>query len=81
MKANVFAKDLASYDYLGRHDKVGAAVAAGKYEAGALKESTFKKQIKKGKPLRELARFPNVTKLWIASSRNVSTCNGPLVQR
>ncbi|MBA1330585.1 phosphonate ABC transporter substrate-binding protein, partial [Candidatus Endoriftia persephone str. Guaymas] len=36
--------------------------------AGALKESTFKKLKKKGTPIRQLARFPNVTKPWIASS-------------
>lgn len=67
MEAEVFAKDLESFDYLGRHDKVGAAVAAGKYDAGALKESTFKKLVKKGSKLREIARFKNVTKPWIAS--------------
>jgi phosphonate transport system substrate-binding protein len=60
------ASDLAAYDYLGRHDKVGAAVAAGSYDAGALKESTFNKLKKQGKPLRSLATFPNVTKPWIA---------------
>lgn len=60
------AKDLGAFDYLGRHDKVGAAVASGKYDAGALKESTFKKLVKKGAPLRSIASFPNVTKPWIA---------------
>ncbi|USF87562.1 phosphate/phosphite/phosphonate ABC transporter substrate-binding protein [Candidatus Endoriftia persephonae] len=58
--------DLASYDYLGRHDKVGMAVAAGTHDAGALKESTFFKLAKKGKPLRQLVTFPLVTKPWIA---------------
>ncbi len=62
----VRASDLAGYEYLGRHDTVGMAVAAGKFAAGALKESTFKKLVAKGRPLRELARFPNVTKPWIA---------------
>ncbi len=60
------ANDLGAFDYLGRHDKVGAAVASGKYDAGALKESTFKKLVKKGAPLRSIASFPNVTKPWIA---------------
>lgn len=60
------AKDLGAFDYLGRHDKVGAAVASGKYDAGALKESTFNKLVKKGAPLRSIASFPNVTKPWIA---------------
>lgn len=64
----VHAKDLEAFEYLGRHDKVGAAVASGKYDAGALKESTFRKLIKKGAPLRSIATFTNVTKPWIARS-------------
>ncbi len=63
---DVRAADLSSYDYLGRHDKVGTAVGAGAYAAGALNESTFKKLVEKGEKIRELARFPNVTKPWIA---------------
>lgn len=62
------AGDLSKYEYLGRHDKVGEAVAAGLFDAGALKESTFNKLVKADKPIRELARFPNVTKPWIARS-------------
>ena len=65
----VRASDLDDYAYLGRHDKVGAAVAAGEFDAGALNEKTFDKLVAAGEPLRELARFPNVTKPWIASSR------------
>ncbi|MDH5409201.1 MAG: phosphate/phosphite/phosphonate ABC transporter substrate-binding protein [Gammaproteobacteria bacterium] len=60
------SKDLTLYDYLGRHDKVGYAVAQGKFDAGALKESTLKKLIKKGLPLRAIARFDNVSKPWVA---------------
>ncbi|MES9870466.1 MAG: PhnD/SsuA/transferrin family substrate-binding protein, partial [Sedimenticola sp.] len=52
--------------YLGRHDKVGHAVGSMQYHAGALKESTFKKLVKKGVPIRALATFPNVTKPWVA---------------
>lgn len=65
---DIRAGDLAMYDYLGRHDKVGTAVGAGDYDAGALNEKTFKKLVEAGEPLRELARFSNVTKPWIASS-------------
>ena len=65
---DIHAGDLARYDYLGRHDKVGAAVAAGEFDAGALNEKTFDKLVAAGEPLKELARFPNVTKPWIASS-------------
>lgn len=66
LENGIQAKDLAEYAYLDRHDKVGAAVAVGNYDAGALKESTFNKLKKKGKPLKALATFPNVTKPWIA---------------
>ena len=60
------ANDLAGYDYLGRHDKVGTAVGLGSFDAGALKESTYKKLVAKGEPLRAIAVFPNVTKPWVA---------------
>jgi len=62
------AKALSSYEYLDRHDRVGSAVAAGKFDAGALKEGTYKKLLKKGARLREIAVFPNVTKPWISRS-------------
>lgn len=60
------ANDLANYIYLGRHDKVGYSVAKGQFDAGALKESTFKKLVKKGQALRKIAEFDNVTKPWVA---------------
>jgi len=60
------ANDLAGYDYLGRHDKVGTAVGLGSFDAGALKESTYKKLVARGEPLRAIAVFPNVTKPWVA---------------
>ena len=60
------AGDLSRYEYLGRHDLVGTAVAAGDFDAGALNEKTFLKLVAAGSELRELARFPNVTKPWIA---------------
>lgn len=59
--------DLKKYEYLGRHDKVGMAVAGGRFDAGALKESTFKKLVQEGQPLQRLASFKNVTKPWIAA--------------
>jgi len=63
---NIRADDLSKYEYLGRHDLVGTAVGAGDFAAGALNESTFKKLIDAGEPIRQLAKFPNVTKPWIA---------------
>ncbi|WP_255547103.1 PhnD/SsuA/transferrin family substrate-binding protein [Moritella sp. 36] len=65
---HIYATDLAKFDYLDRHDAVGASVAAGRYDAGALKEGTFKKLRSKGVLLREIARFPNVTKPWVAKA-------------
>lgn len=62
----ITANELGSYQYLGRHDRVGSAVAAGKFDAGALKEGTFEKLLKKGAQLRAIAVFPNVTKPWIS---------------
>jgi len=66
LEHGVKASDLAAYEYLGRHDKVGYAVAKGKFDAGALKENTMKKLIKAGLPLRAIAEFNNVSKPWIA---------------
>ncbi len=62
----LFAKNLSTYKYLGRHDRVGTAVGAGDYDAGALKESAFDKLVRKGVKLRSIARFPNITRPWIA---------------
>lgn len=66
VRHQIRSNDLAHYEYLGRHDAVGAAVGAGRFDAGALKESTFKKLVAEGIPLRVIAKFPNVTKPWIA---------------
>ncbi len=61
----IYAYDLEKFDYLDRHDAVGEAVGIGTFDAGFLKEGTFKKQIESGVALREVARFPNVTKPWL----------------
>ena len=68
LENGIRAADLSSYDYLERHDKVGHAVGIGQYDAGAIKESTFKKLVKNHVPLRALAEFQNVTKPWISRS-------------
>ena len=68
-KHGIYAKDLATYRYLGRHDKVGSLVALGLFDAGALKSSTYKKLLAKGAPLRKLAEFDNVTKPWVARAK------------
>lgn len=68
VQAGIHAGDLYRYEYLGRHDKVGTAVGAGSFDAGALNEKTFKKLVEAGENIRELVRFPNVTRPWIARS-------------
>ncbi len=68
LDSGIAGKDLKKYAFLGRHDRVGTAVGNGQYDAGALKESTFKKLKKKAVPIRKIASFTNVTKPWIARS-------------
>jgi len=63
VKAGIRSADLSKYDFLGRHDKVALAVAVGNYDAGVVKENTFKKYAE-SKGLKKIAHFPNVTKPW-----------------
>jgi phosphonate transport system substrate-binding protein len=65
VKAGIRAKDLATYQFLDRHDKVAAAVDIGDFDAGAVAISTFEKANAKG-TLRVIASFDNVTKPWVA---------------
>ena len=69
MQNGIEASDLDRFDYLGRHDTVGMAVGRRDFDAGALKESTFKKLAAKDIPIRKIASFPNVTKPWIARAK------------
>lgn len=57
----IYAKDLASFKYMERHDQVAGAVEIGDFDAGSVKSSTFKKYADKG-TLRKLAEFENVAK-------------------
>jgi phosphonate transport system substrate-binding protein len=66
LDAGINGDHLKRYEYLGRHDRVGTAVGNNEFDAGALKLSTFKKLRKKNVAIRELHRFENVTKPWIA---------------
>lgn len=63
--SGITASKLSAYDFLGRHDKVFKVVALGKYDAGALKESTVNRHNKSGQ-VRIISRFSTVTKPWIA---------------
>lgn len=65
-KAGLHASDLASYRYLGRHDKVAKAVEVGDFDAGPVHIATFEALNKEQKKLRVLATFDNVGKPWIA---------------
>lgn len=64
-KAGITARDLAGFDYLGRHDKVVFAVASGTHDAGATNEGTFDKYAER-RGLRALIRFPSPTQAWVA---------------
>jgi phosphonate transport system substrate-binding protein len=65
-KNGVQAEDLKSFSYLGRHDRVGEAVASGQFDAGALEETVFKQLVQGGAKIRVIATFPNATKSWAA---------------
>jgi phosphonate transport system substrate-binding protein len=65
-RAGITATTLKSYQYLERHDRVAAAVAAGQFDAGALEETIFRKLVDGGLPLRPLASYRDVTKAWVA---------------
>lgn len=64
VRAKIYAKDLKKYSYLGRHDKVILAVANGLYDAGVVKENTFRKYAD-SRGLKKIGEFPNVTKPWV----------------
>jgi len=66
VRHDIRSNHLKRYAYLERHDRVGRAVGNGIFDAGALKEDTFASLVERGYPLRELGRFRNLTKPWIA---------------
>ena len=65
VKAGITAERLRHFAYLGRHDKVVAAVQAGEFDAGSAHAMTFANMNKDGQ-LRVLVRFDNISKAWIA---------------
>lgn len=66
LHAGLKAKDLASYEYLGRHDRVAEAVWRGEFAAGAVKEDVYARMQKEGRALKLLTRMQNVTGPWAA---------------
>jgi len=65
VKAGLLGKDLASYDYLGRHDKVIYAVASGAYDAGSANEVTMRKY-GASKGLRAIHTLHSPSHAWVA---------------
>lgn len=67
LKHGIGSEELKSYKYLGRHDKVALAVLNEDFDAGVVKEKTFKKYKNKyaNKSLKMLKTFDNVTKPWV----------------
>ena len=63
----VSSENLESFDFLGRHDLVAKAVKTGTHDAGALKDSTYKKLCNPDEIIIVRA-FANVTKPWVARS-------------
>lgn len=68
LKNGIAARDLSRYEYLGRHDIVGIKVGVGDFAAGAMSEAMFRKLLSDGEKIRELARFPIVSKPWVAKA-------------
>jgi phosphonate transport system substrate-binding protein len=66
VRAGISAKDLADYEYLGRHDRVAEAVWRGEFAAGAVKEDVFWRMVKEGRAIKSLADMKNVTGPWAA---------------
>ncbi|MDD4928252.1 MAG: PhnD/SsuA/transferrin family substrate-binding protein [Gallionella sp.] len=64
MQAGINGRDLADYEFVGRHDKVAFAVSAGNYDAGAANETTLEKY-GSSKGLRKLAAYPSPTHAWV----------------
>ncbi|HEX5050535.1 MAG TPA: PhnD/SsuA/transferrin family substrate-binding protein [Planctomycetota bacterium] len=67
VRAGVLGKDLASFQYLQRHDIVFKAVELGDFDAGALHADCFHEMNRSSQvKLRVLHSFDNVPKPWVA---------------
>lgn len=65
VRAGITGNTLRDFTYLGRHDKVAFAVAAGNYDAGVLRSTVLDKSGLDSK-LKSLMRFSVPEKLWVA---------------
>lgn len=65
-RAGITNSDLSRIEYLGRHDRVGTAVASRQFDAGSLETTMILKLVAEGAPLRVLATFRSLPRTWIA---------------
>ena len=68
LNAQIRSRDLKDFAYLGRHEEVGRAVSAGRYDAGALSQRMYERLVERGMKLRAIAHFENVSRAWVARS-------------
>ncbi len=66
VRAGISAKDLADFEYLGRHDRVAEAVWRGDFAAGAVKEDVYWRMKKEGRAVKSLVVMKNITGPWAA---------------
>lgn len=66
LKAGIRGAALAGYTYLGRHDRVAYAVAAGQYDAGVVRSDVLARYPVPGR-LRVIGRFAAPPKVWVAT--------------
>ena len=64
VKAGLRISDFAKIQYLGRHDKVFKVVALGKFDGGAIKETTIDRY-NRNQTVRVIHRYYTVGKPWI----------------
>ncbi|MCP4042533.1 MAG: PhnD/SsuA/transferrin family substrate-binding protein, partial [Gammaproteobacteria bacterium] len=64
VQAGIRAEDLKDFNYLGRHDRVIYAVAAGNYEAGVVRDKVYHKY-GTAKGLKVIGRFATPEKIWV----------------
>jgi len=65
--AGIHSQDLSASEYLNRHDKVAYAVSLKDFDAGSVKDKTFKKFAAK-QQVKAIYSFDVATKPWLASS-------------
>ena len=66
LRHGIHQKDLTRTVYLGRHDKVANAVAAGEFDAGVVNVRTYREFKDHG--LVAIKEFPNIARPWVASA-------------